>query len=36
GTHYETGIKVTDEEMASINIVYNAFHSDWNYTLLPE
>jgi hypothetical protein len=33
--HYATGIKVTDEELASINIKKNAFHGDWNYTIIP-
>jgi hypothetical protein len=32
---YETGIKVSDEEMAQINITKHKFHGDWNYTILP-
>lgn len=36
GTRYETGIKVNDEELEAIDIVYNDFHSDWNYTVLPK
>jgi hypothetical protein len=32
---YEKGIKVTDEEMAGLNIVRNAFHPEWNYSILP-
>jgi len=32
---YETGIKVTDEELAKINIQKNDFHGDWNYTISP-
>ena len=32
---YELGTKVTDEELAAINIVREAFHGDWNYKVLP-
>ena len=32
---YPTGIEVADEEMASLNIVRNDFHGEWNYTILP-
>jgi transposase len=32
---YETGIKVSDEEMARLNIRKNKFHGDWNYTISP-
>lgn len=32
---YEKGIKVDDDEFASINLVKNAFHGDWNYAILP-
>jgi hypothetical protein len=32
---YPKGIKVTDEEMASLNIKADAFHPEWNYTILP-
>ena len=32
---YPTGIEVTDEAMASLNIVRNDFHGEWNYTILP-
>lgn len=35
GTHYETGIKVSNEELEGLNIVYNSFHKDWNYTIFP-
>ena len=35
-THtYPAGRKVSDEEMASIIIVPDAFHGEWNYTILP-
>jgi len=32
---YETGIKVTDEEMNALNIVRDDFHGEWNYELRP-
>ena len=32
---YEKGIKVSDAEMAALNIHPNAFHSEWNYTFRP-
>jgi hypothetical protein len=32
---YQKGIKVTAEELASINISYDQFHPDWNYTISP-
>ena len=32
---YEKGIKVTDEELAGINIVRADFHGEWNYKILP-
>jgi len=30
------GIKVTDDEMNSINIVRNDFHGERNYTIMPQ
>jgi hypothetical protein len=30
---YQTGIKVTDQEMDQLPIVRHEFHGDWNYTL---
>lgn len=33
---YEKGIKVTDEEMNSFNIVKEQFHGEWNYKILPQ
>jgi Rhodopirellula transposase DDE domain len=33
--HYEKGIKVTDAELAAVNIVGDEFHPDWNYTVHP-
>ena len=34
-TIYSTGIKVTDEEYASLNLYGNTFHPEWNYTIAP-
>ena len=33
---YQTGIEVTDEEIAKLNIVRAEFHGDWNYTIKPQ
>ena len=32
---YEKGVKVSDAEMAALNIEPDAFHPEWNYTLKP-
>jgi len=32
---YETGIKVTDEELAAVRITRDKFHGEWNYTISP-
>jgi Rhodopirellula transposase DDE domain len=32
---YETGIKVTDTELAKVRCTRAAFHGDWNYTITP-
>ena len=32
---YPTGIKVSDEELAAVNIKRDAFHGEWNYTISP-
>jgi len=32
---YEKGIKISDAELAAVNIVGDAFHPDWNYTIHP-
>jgi hypothetical protein len=32
---YEKGIKVSDAEMATLNIRPATFHGEWNYTLVP-
>ncbi|MFL5255433.1 MAG: ISAzo13 family transposase [Rhodopila sp.] len=35
GSTYEKGIKVSDVEMASLNIQPASFHGEWNYTIMP-
>jgi DDE family transposase len=32
---YETGIKVSDEEMANLRLTPCEFHGEWNYTIAP-
>jgi hypothetical protein len=32
---YQTAIKVTDAEMASVRMIRHRFHGDWNYTIKP-
>lgn len=33
---YPTGRKVSDEELAALNVVRDAFHGEWNYTIKPQ
>jgi hypothetical protein len=33
---YPKAIKVSDEEMAAINIQRDSFHKEWNYTISPK
>jgi hypothetical protein len=33
---YPTGIQVSDEDMAALNLVGDPFHPDWNYTIKPQ
>ena len=33
---YPTGRKVSDQEMANINVERNKFHGDWNYVIKPK
>ena len=33
--HYETEIKVSDEELAALRMQRHEFHGDWNYTITP-
>jgi hypothetical protein len=32
---YETGIEVSDEQMAALKLVRAAFNGEWNYTIKP-
>jgi len=32
---YPKGVTVSDQDMADINLVRDAFHGDWNYTIRP-
>lgn len=34
-TEYETGIKVSDEELARVKLKRATFHGEWNYTIRP-
>src|SRR5262249_29514867 len=33
---YPTGRKASDEELAALTIVKDAFHGEWNYTIKPQ
>ena len=33
---YETGIKVSDEQMDKLNITPAQFHGEWNYSIAPQ
>ena len=32
---YSTEIKVLEEELASLRLLCDTFHGEWNYTILP-
>ncbi len=32
---YQTGVKVSDDEIAKVNIKKNDFHGEWNYIIYP-
>jgi hypothetical protein len=32
---YETGIKISDDQLAQVNLKKSQFHGDWNYTIRP-
>jgi hypothetical protein len=34
-TNYETGIKVTDDQFADVNLKPAPFHGEWNYVIRP-
>ena len=33
--HYQTAVKVTDEQLHQLRLTPHAFHGDWNYMLTP-
>jgi len=33
--HYETGVKVSEKEMESVNLKRESFHGEWNYRIEP-
>jgi Rhodopirellula transposase DDE domain len=33
--HYDTAIKVSDQELAKLRLQRHEFHGDWNYTISP-
>jgi transposase len=33
---YPTGIKVSDKELEALHLLRDAFHGEWNYTILPQ
>ena len=33
--HYETGVKVSDHQLAALPLTPHEWHGDWNYTLAP-
>lgn len=33
---YPKGIKVSDKELKAVNVVKDAFHGEWNYTIKPK
>src|SRR5450756_102673 len=35
-TMYPAGVKVSDDELAAVNIVRHEFHGEWNYTISPK
>ena len=34
--HYDQGIKVSDDELATLAIERDGFHGEWNYRLRPK
>ena len=33
---YPTGIKISDSELAMLNLKLDSFHGDWNYSVMPK
>jgi hypothetical protein len=34
-TNYETGIEVTQEQMAMLRLTPDTYHGEWNYSIAP-
>jgi hypothetical protein len=34
-SEYKKGIKVSDEELAKVNLIPDSFHGEWNYSIAP-
>jgi hypothetical protein len=34
-SEYKKGIKVSDEELAKVNLIPDNFHGEWNYSIAP-
>ena len=32
---YPKGVKISDDQMADVNLSRHSFHGDWNYTISP-
>lgn len=32
---FPKGVEATDEELAEVNLIKDAFHGEWNYTIAP-
>jgi len=32
---YERGIRITDQQLAEVNLTTDQFHGEWNYTISP-
>lgn len=35
-SEYKRGIKVSDKEIAKVNLIRDDFHGDWNYSIVPD
>jgi hypothetical protein len=33
---YEKGIKISDKELAKVNLHKEEFHGEWNYKIMPK
>lgn len=33
---YPTGLKISDDELAALNLSKDFFHGEWNYTIQPQ